>query len=162
MAMSPALRELIFQRRHRKPGGNRVITEREQGHDSMNGDVSEGSSRGGAAWAWMGREVTSAEGHTCQGQSNQKKCGSGERMCQAEGQRMGYQRLMRLQYKGHGEGGKKQKGPDSEGLVKPRPALAFHSTGREKPLEGLKQGVNLSGCCDYLINYTYMTFTISI
>ena len=105
MAMSPALRELIFQRRHRKPGGNRVITEREQGHDSMNGDVSEGSSRGGAAWAWMGREVTSAEGHTCQGQSNQKKCGSGERMCQAEGQRMGYQRLMRLQYKGQGEGG---------------------------------------------------------
>lgn len=52
----------------------------------MNGDVSEGSSRGGAAWAWMGREVTSAEGHTCQGQSNQK-CGSGERILRAEGQR---------------------------------------------------------------------------
>lgn len=52
----------------------------------MNGDVSEGSSRGGAAWAWMGREVTSAEGHTCQGQSNQK-CGSGERILHAEEQR---------------------------------------------------------------------------
>ena len=87
MVMSPALRELIFQRGDRKPGGNRVLSERDQGHSSMNGYVSEGSSRGGAAWAWMGREVTSAEGHTCQGQSNQKKCESGERMCHAEGQR---------------------------------------------------------------------------
>ena len=39
---------------------------------------------------------------------------------------------------------KKKKWPDSEGLVKPHPALAFHSMGREN--EGLKQGVNLSGC----------------
>lgn len=47
---------------------------------------------------------------------------------------------------GLGEGVKKKKGLDSEGLVKPCPPLAFHSTGGEKTLEGLKQGVNLSGC----------------
>lgn len=117
MAVSPALLELIFQRGGRKPGGNRVISARDQGHDSMNGDVSEGSSRGEAALAWMGREVTSAEGHTCQGWSNQK-CRSGERMRRAEGQRgteAGCQRSMWLQYKwcaeeGWGRGWRRKSG----------------------------------------------------
>lgn len=100
MAVSPALLELIFQRGDRKPGGSRVISERDQGQDSMNRDVSEGSSRGGAARAWKGREVTSA-GHTGQGWSNQK-CRPGERMRRAEGQRgaeVACQRSMWLQYK---------------------------------------------------------------
>lgn len=87
---------------------------------------------------WAGRSLLQRD--TCAKAGGTRRSADQGKGCAGQrgrgGAEVGCQRSMWLQYKGRGEEGsgrgvRKKKGPDSEGLVEPHLALAFHSTGRE-------------------------------